>query len=196
VVAPARGAKDLEEVRALAEQRAREIARKAGFVLRSVEATREGNDLIAVEARADFSDLSVFADPALSVGPAPAPAGGGFVWSFVTPREIRYRDGRFSARVLRGSAPPRDDPFRAALAGRHARFTVHLPGEVAHADGARAGSSVTWRFPLGQLCDEPAEMNAEAEVRSLAGPLVLGGLLLAGLGVVVASLFRKGKGVR
>jgi hypothetical protein len=149
----------------------------------------EGN-LVTIEARADFPSVSVFSNAAFSAAPT---AGVAYAWSFVTPREILFRDGVFSARVLRGSAPPKGDPFRARLKGHHARFTVHLPGEVTHADGAREGSSVTWRFPLEHLCDEPAEMNARVKEQSMTGTLVLGAALLAGLAVMIASLFRKRK---
>lgn len=189
VVAPVKDA-DLAEIRAASERRAREIAARTGLVLRSVEVGRGEGNLVSVEVRADFPSVAVFANPAFS----PAPAGeGAYAWSFVVPREIVYRDGAFSARVLRGSAPPRDDPFRARLKGRHARFSVHLPGEIEHADGAREGSSVTWRFPLEVLCDEPTQMRAVARERSLLGSLLLGAALLAGLVVMVASLFRKRK---
>lgn len=181
----------MEEIRGAAEKRAREIAAKAGFTFRSIEVSRGERDLVTIEARADFASVAAFADPALSVGQAPGPGVGSLTWSFVTPREIRFEDGLFSARVLRGSAPPRDDPFRARLKGHHARFTVQLPGEVSHADGARSGSSVTWRYSLDHLCDDPAEMKAEAKVQSMTGTLLLGAALLAGLAVMIASLFKK-----
>ncbi len=156
-----------------------------------MEATREAGDLVSVEVRAEFPNVDAFSNLAFSVGPSPAPAGGGPTWAFVTPRQILFKDGRFSARVLRASAPPRDDPIRASLRGHHARFTVVLPGEVSRADGVGAGSSVTWRFPLEALCDGPVEMNAVAETRSMAGSWLLGAALLAGLAVMIASLFRK-----
>ena len=184
---------DLGEIRAAVEKRAREIAAKTGLVLRSVEVGRGEGSLVSIEARADFANVAVFANAAFSAAPA---TGATYAWSFVTPREILFQDGVFSARVLRGSAPPRGDPFRARLKGHHARFTVHLPGEVSHADGARSGSSVTWRYSLDHLCDDPAEMKAEAKAQSMTGTLLLGALLLAGLAVMIASLFRKGKRVR
>lgn len=187
MIAPVRDA-NLEEIRSAAEKRAREIAAKTGLVLRSVEVGRGEGNLVTIEARADFASVAVLSNAAFSVGPGP---GGVPAWAFVTPREVLFRDGVFSARVLRGSAPPKGDPFRARLKGHHARFTVHLPGEVLHADGAREGSSVTWRFPLDHLCDEPAEMNARVKEQSMAGTLLLGAALLAGLAVMIASLFKK-----
>lgn len=145
---------------------------------------------MTIEARADFPSVAVFSNAAFSAAPA---AGGTYAWSFVTPREILFRDGVFSARVLRGSAPPKGDPFRARLKGHHARFTVHFPGDVALADGIHEGSSVAWRFPLDHLCDEPTSMNARVKQQSMTGTLLLGAALLAGLGVMIASLFKKRK---
>ncbi len=189
MVAPVKDA-NLAEIRSAAEARAREIASKTGLALRSVEVGRGEGSLVTIEARAEFSSVAVFSNPAFSAAPA---TGGTYAWSFMTPREIRFNDGVFSARVLRGSAPPRGDPLRARLRGHHARFAVHLPGEVTQAGGAVEGSTVTWRFPLDHLCDEPVEMSARVRTQSLTGSLLLGAALLAGLAVMIASLFRKRK---
>lgn len=175
---------DLEALRDSVRARAEAVAASAGFTLRSVEARRDG-DLLVVEVSAAFRDLSVFANPALSVS---ADAGR---WSFVVPRDIRFQDGRFAARVLRGSAPPKDHPLRASLRGREARFTVHLPGRVVDSNGDRLERSSNWTVPLDRLCDAPIEMTAVAESDRPWVSLALGAVLVLGLGILAASVFRR-----
>jgi len=175
---------DLEKLRSTVRESAARVAAAAGFTLTSVEVKRDG-PLLAVEVMADFPSLSVFANPALCVS---ADAGQ---WSFVVPREAIFRDGRFTAHVLRGSAPPRDHAMRAALKGHEARFTVHLPGEVVGGNGQPMQGSANWSFPLDRLCDAPIQMIAVAKSSFPVWPVALGGLLVAGLAVLVRSAFRK-----
>ncbi len=178
------GDDELPALRATVRERAAKIAATAGFTLKSVDVKRDG-PLLVVEATADFPSLTVFANPALCVS---EDAGR---WSFVVPREAGYRDGRFVAHVLRGSAPPRDHALRAALKGHEARFTVHLPGEVVGGNGQPMQNSANWSFPLEQLCDAPIQMIALARPSFPVWPVVLGALLVAGLAVLARGVFRR-----
>ncbi len=175
---------DLPTLRAALRRKAEEIAAAAGFTLTSAEAWRQ-EDLITFQVEASFASPAVFAHPAFSVSPDAKQ------WAFVVPREVRFEKGRFAARVLRGSAPPRAHPVRGSMAGHEARFSVYLPGEVEDSNGARLGKSATWRFTLDQLCDHPAEMTAVARSPWPWATLGLGAFLVVGLGALAASLFRR-----
>jgi hypothetical protein len=178
---------DLPALLATVRDRAAKIAATAGFTLKSVDVKRDG-PLLVVEVTAGFPSLSVFANPALCVSEN---AGQ---WSFVVPREASYRDGRFVAHVLRGSAPPKEHPLRVALQGHEARFTVHLPGEVVEGNGQPMQNSANWGFPLEQLCDAPIQMIAVARPSFPVWPLLLGALVVTGLAVLVPQLFRTRRG--
>jgi hypothetical protein len=173
---------DLGMLRSSIRAKAQAIARESGFTLGTVEVTRDGV-LLVVEATADFRDLSVFAHPGLSLS-------ADFTrWSFVVPREASFRSGRFSARVLRGSAPPRDQSIRPMLRGREARFSVHFPGPVVETNGDRIERTANWVVPLETLCDRPVEMVAVSErgvpwtAVALGGAVALG--LVVGTGVLL-----------
>jgi hypothetical protein len=179
-----------EDVRALeagVRDRAARIARKAGFTLRSVGVRRDGS-LLEIDVTADFRDLSVFASPALAV------AADASQWSFVVPREMSFKDGRFAAAVRRDSAPARSHPIRASFPGREARFTVHFPGGVVESNGTRGERLASWNFPLDRLCDSPVEMTADWRSDFPYLSLGLGVLLLLGLSVSVVTFFRKRAG--
>lgn len=175
---------DLEALRSSVRERATAVASSSGFTLTSVELKRDG-ELLVVEVTASFPDLSVFANPALSVSP------DGGRWSFVVPRDASFKDGRYVARVLRGSAPAKDHPLRSAFRGREARFSVHFPGRVAESNGDHLERSANWAFPLDRLCDEPIGMVALAESELPWIPIAIGAVLVAGLAVLVASLVRR-----
>jgi hypothetical protein len=175
-----------EDVKALelaVRDRAAKIAGEAGFTLRSVGVRRDGS-LLEIDVTAEFRDLSAFASPALGV------SSDGSRWSFVVPREMSFQGGRFSARVLRDSAPPAGHPIRGSLQGREGRFTVHLPGEVAQSNGEARERLANWNFPLERLCDQPVEMTAVLRSGVPFGALALGALLLLGLGILLVSIAR------
>lgn len=179
-----------ESVQALevaVRDRAARVAREAGFTLRSLGMRREGS-LLEVDVQADFRDLSAFASPALGV------AGDASQWSFVVPREMSFKGRRFAARVIQGSAPPKDHPIRASFPGRQGRFTVHFPGGVSESNGEINERLVNWNFPLERLCDTPVEMTAVSRSDFPYGAVALGALLVLGLGVLGVSFFRKGAG--
>lgn len=175
---------DLEAFRSSVRERSAAVAAASGFVLESADVKRDGA-LLVVEVTASFRDLSVFSNPALSVSP------DGGRWAFVVPRDASFRDGRFTARVLRGSAPAKDHAIRTALRGREARFTVHLPGTVVESNGDRLERTANWAFPLDQLCDAPVGMIAVAELGAPWMTLALGAAIVAGLAVLGVSLFRR-----
>jgi hypothetical protein len=141
--------------------------------------------LLEIEVTADSPDLSFFASPALAV---PADQS---LWSFVVPREMSFQGGRFTARVLRDSAPPTGHPIRVSFQGREGRFTVHFPAEVAQSNGESRERLANWSFPLARLCDQPVEMTAVTRADVPIGALALGALLLLGLAVLFGSILRK-----
>ena len=161
-----------------------ELAREAGFTLRSVGMKRDGS-LLEIEVMTDFRDLSVFASPALAV------SADASQWSFVVPRDMTFKDGRFSASVKRDSAPARGHPIRASFPGREARFTVHLPGEVIQSNGTREERLASWKFNLESLCDTPVEMVAVSRSGLPYGTIALGVFLLLGLAAIIVSFLRK-----
>lgn len=174
---------DLEAVRSTVRKLAEHAASSAGFTLSSVDVKRDGS-LLVITVMAAFRSLSVFASPALSVSP------DGGQWSFVVPREAGFRDGRFAARVLRGSAPPPTHAVRATLRGHQARFSVHLPGEIVEANGEHLHGTANWGFPLEQLCDAPVEMVAVARLPFPVLRVALGAALLAALALLGIAAFR------
>jgi hypothetical protein len=174
---------NLAELRTLLELRAARIGETTGLRLKSLELRREDPGLV-IEATAEFPNLGVFAHPALSL------SDDAQTWCFVVPREARYEDGRFVARLLRGTAPVRDDPIRRSLKGREARFSVHLPSEIRKTNGISLGRTATWVFGLESLCDLPIELTAQAEPQRPWGALALGLLILLALGILIVSLRR------
>jgi hypothetical protein len=173
-----------EALRLAVRDRAAKIAAQAGFTLTSVDLKRDG-PLLRIEIAAGFRDLAAFAHPALALSADQSQ------WSFVVPRRISIEGGRFSARVLRDSAPPKDHAIRASFPGREARFTVHFPGEVVESNGDRNERLANWTVPLDRLCDEPVEMSARWRSAIPWGLLAFGGALLAALAVLLVQAFRK-----
>ena len=163
--------------------RAAKIAREAGFTLRSVRLERDGS-LLEIDLTADFRDLSVFASPALAVSADQS------AWSFVVPREMSYRDGRFRARVLRESAPPPGHPIRASFEGRGGRFTVHLPDRIVQTNGEAQERLANWSLPLARLSDEPVEMIAVTSGGVSPANLLWAGFLVVGVGLLGGSIVR------
>ena len=174
---------DVRTLEAGVRDRAARIAGEAGFTLQSVEVRRDG-PLLQIEVWAGFRDLSAFASPALAV------SADASQWSFVVPREMSFKDGRFSARVRRDSAPPPGHPIRTSFPGREGRFTVHFPGEVVESNGTREERLASWNVPLDRLCDTPVEMTAAWRSDFPTWTVGLGLLLLVGLSVVIVSFIR------
>jgi hypothetical protein len=175
---------NLEQLRLAVRDKATKIAQDAGFTLTSIDLTRDG-PLLRIEVKAGFRSLSAFAHPALAV------ASDWSQWSFVVPRQMTFKDGRFTARVLRDSAPPKDHSIRASFPGREARFTVHFPGEVVESNGDRNERLANWNFPLARLCDEPIEMVARYRSDFPWAAVALGAFLMAALAVLLVQAFRK-----
>jgi hypothetical protein len=180
------GPANLSDLKTLVEDRASRIGEATGLRLKSLDLRREDQCLV-IEAAAEFPNLGVFAHPALSI------SDDAQTWCFVVPREARYEEGRFVARVLRGTAPGREHPIRALLKGREARFSVHLPSDIQRTNGISQGRTATWAFGLESLCELPVELSAEARPPSLGGTLALGLLFLLALGILIASLGRSPK---